>query len=195
MDKMAIIEGHFSDSIQAKIKSADALPPSIARASDGLVFALMNGHKILTCGNGGSAGDAQHFSSELLNRFEVERPGLPAISLAADNSTLTAIANDYRYEEVFSKQVHALGLPGDVLLAFSTSGNSKNIIEAIHAAHQRDMIVIALSGKNGGKMRAALRPQDVEICVPNDNTARIQECHLVIIHTLCDLIDKSLFGS
>lgn len=194
MDKIALIEGHFSDSIQTKIKAADALPTIIAKAGDALVHALMNGNKILSCGNGGSAGDAQHFSSELLNRYEVERPSLPAIALTADMSTITAIANDYRYEEVFSKQILALGSPGDILLAISTSGNSKNVLEAIHAAHQRNMLVLALTGKEGGKMRPLLRSQDIEICIPSDVTARIQECHLVVIHCLCDFIDKSLFG-
>ncbi len=150
--------------------------------------------KILSCGNGGSAGDAQHFSSELLNRFERERPGLPAIALTTDSSTLTSIANDYAYEDIFAKQVRALGRSGDILLAISTSGNSENVNRAIAAAHERSMQVVALSGRDGGRMAEILVAGDVEIRVPADRTARIQEVHLVIIHCLCDLIDESLFG-
>jgi len=156
---------------------------------------LRNDGKILSCGNGGSAGDAQHFSSELLNRFERERPGLPAIALTTDSSTLTSIANDYAYEEIFAKQVRALGKAGDVLLAISTSGNSANVNRAIVAAHERDMQIVALSGRDGGAMSALLNAGDVEIRVPAERTARIQEIHLVIIHCLCDLIDESLFGN
>jgi D-sedoheptulose 7-phosphate isomerase len=143
----------------------------------------------------GSAGDAQHFSSELLNRFERERPSLPAIALTTDSSTLTSIANDYSYNEVFSKQIRALGQPGDVLLAISTSGNSANVIQAIQAAHDREMIVVALTGRDGGGMASLLLPEDVEIRVPSTVTARIQEVHLLAIHCLCDLIDSQLFGS
>ena len=150
---------------------------------------------MLSCGNGGSAGDAQHFSSELLNRFERERPSLPAIALTTDSSTITSIANDYSYNEIFSKQIRALGQPGDVLLAISTSGNSANIIQAIQAAHDREMIVVALTGRDGGDMASLLLPEDVEIRVPAKVTARIQEVHLLAIHCLCDLIDSQLFGS
>ena len=149
----------------------------------------------MPCGNGGSAGDAQHFSSELLNRFERERPSLPAIALTTDTSTITSIANDYSYNEIFSKQIRALGQPGDVLLAISTSGNSANIIQAIQAAHDREMIVVALTGRDGGGMASLLLPEDVEIRVPANVTARIQEVHLLAIHCLCDLIDSQLFGS
>ena len=187
------IKQHFHDSMQILMQSAEQLTEIIAQASDLLVQCLLNNNKILSCGNGGSAGDAMHFSSELLNRFESERPSLPAIALSTDINTITAIANDYRYEDIFSKQIKALGHHGDVLLAISTSGNSKNIIEAIHAAHQRDMSVIALTGNNGGEIAKILSASDVNICVPATRTARIQEAHLVIIHSLCDMIDKELF--
>ncbi|UTW49231.1 phosphoheptose isomerase [Bacterioplanoides sp. SCSIO 12839] len=188
------IIGHFGASIETKMLSAEELPPYIEQAGHVMVQSLLTGGKILTCGNGGSAGDAQHFSSELLNRFERERPSLPAIALTTDSSTVTSIANDYSYNEVFSKQIRALGNPGDVLLAVSTSGNSANVIQAIQAAHEREMTVVALSGKDGGGMASLLTAEDVEIRVPSDVTARIQEVHLVAIHCLCDFIDCSLFG-
>lgn len=188
------IISHFGASIETKMLSAEELPPYIEQAGQSMVQALLNGGKILTCGNGGSAGDAQHFSSELLNRFERERPSLPAIALTTDSSTVTSIANDYSYNEIFSKQIRALGNPGDVLLAVSTSGNSANVIQAIQAAHEREMTVVALSGKDGGGMASLLTAEDVEIRVPSDVTARIQEVHLVAIHCLCDFIDCSLFG-
>ena len=194
MDMIQDIQNHFSESIQTKIAAADALPPAIAKAAEIMTQALLNNKKILSCGNGGSAGDAQHFSSELLNRFEGERPSLPGIALTTDTGTLTAIANDYHYNEVFSKQIRALGQEGDVLLAISTSGNSANVVEAIKAAHERGMSIVALTGRNGGKMAPALKATDVEIRVPSDRTARIQETHLVVIHCLCALIDKTLFG-
>jgi D-sedoheptulose 7-phosphate isomerase len=189
------IRGHFADSIAAKQASVAVLVEPIARATDLLTGTLRAGGKILSCGNGGSAGDAQHFSAELLNRFERERPGLAAMALSTDTSTLTSIANDYAYEQVFSKQVSALGRPGDTLLAISTSGNSPNVIAAIHAAHERGMRVVALTGRNGGKMAPALGGGDVEIRVPAERTARIQEVHLVVIHCLCDGIDQALFGA
>ena len=159
-----------------------------------MVNCLLNDGKILSCGNGGSAGDAQHFSAELLNRFEKERPGLPAIAITTDSSTLTAIANDYDYNEIFAKQVSALGQSNDVLLAISTSGNSPNIVEAIRAAHDREMKIVALTGRDGGAMADLLSAEDIEIRVPSDRTARIQEVHLVVIHCLCDYIDTKLFG-
>ena len=159
-----------------------------------MVGSLLNDGKILSCGNGGSAGDAQHFSAELLNRFEKERPGLPAIAITTDSSTLTAIANDYSYNEIFSKQVSALGQSNDVLLAISTSGNSANVMEAMKAAHERDMKIVALTGRDGGAMADLLSTEDIEIRVPADRTARIQEVHLVVIHCLCDYIDTKLFG-
>lgn len=188
------IIGHFGASIETKALAAEQLPPYIERAAQIMVNTLLSGGKILSCGNGGSAGDAQHFSSELLNRFERERPSLPAIALTTDSSTMTSIANDYSYNEVFSKQIRALGNPGDVLLAISTSGNSGNVVQAIQAAHEREMTVVALSGKNGGHMASLLTADDVEIRVPSTVTARIQEIHLLAIHCLCDLIDCSLFG-
>jgi len=185
---------HFNASIETKNQSAELLPPLIEYAANIMVNSLLNGGKILSCGNGGSAGDSQHFSSELLNRFERERPSLPAIALTTDSSTVTSIANDYSYNEVFSKQIRALGNPGDVLLAISTSGNSGNVVQAIQAAHEREMQVVALTGKDGGSMASLMGPNDVEIRVPSDVTARIQEVHLLVIHCLCDLIDCSLFG-
>ena len=163
-------------------------------AGEVMVGSLLNDGKILSCGNGGSAGDAQHFSAELLNRFEKERPGLPAIAITTDSSTLTAIANDYSYNEIFSKQVSALGQSNDVLLAISTSGNSANVMEAMKAAHERDMKIVALTGRDGGAMADLLSAEDIEIRVPADRTARIQEVHLVVIHCLCDYIDTKLFG-
>jgi D-sedoheptulose 7-phosphate isomerase len=194
MDLMNRIQQHFLDSIAAKEQAAQLLPESIHAAGSAMVSCLLNDGKILTCGNGGSAGDAQHFSAELLNRFEKERPGLPALALTTDSSTLTAIANDYDYNEVFSKQVSALGQAGDVLLAISTSGNSGNVIAAIKAARERQMITVALTGKDGGAMADLMTKNDVEIRVPSDRTARIQEVHLVVIHCLCDFIDTQLFG-
>jgi D-sedoheptulose 7-phosphate isomerase len=156
--------------------------------------ALANGNRILACGNGGSAADAQHFAAELIGRFERERPGLPAIALSTDSSVLTAIGNDYSFEQIFSKQVRALGQPGDVLLAITTSGNSANVLAAIEAAHEREMIVVALTGKGGGRTNEVLTDTDIQICVPSDRTARIQEVHLLTIHCLCDGIDAMLLG-
>ncbi len=194
MDLEQRVLGHFKASIETKENSAERLTAPIAIAAERIVSSLLNGGKVLSCGNGGSAGDAQHFSSELLNRFERERPSLPAIALTTDSSTLTSIANDYSYNEVFSKQVLALGQAGDILLAISTSGNSANVIEAIHAAHDREMFVVSLTGRDGGDMASIRHDKDVEIRVPSEVTARIQEVHLLIIHCLCDLIDHQLFG-
>jgi len=185
---------HFEDSITVKQQSLDVLVEPIHRAGELMVNSLLNNGKILSCGNGGSAGDAQHFSAELLNRFEKERPGLPAMALTTDSSTLTAIANDYSYEEIFSKQVSALGQAGDILLAISTSGNSANVAAAMKAAQERDMLLVVLSGNDGGSMAGIVREQDIEIRVPSSRTARIQEVHLVVIHCLCDFIDTRLFG-
>ena len=188
------ISQHFQDSIAVKQQSLEVLIEPIHRAGEAIVNSLLNNGKILSCGNGGSAGDAQHFSAELLNRFEKERPGLPAIALTTDSSTLTAIANDYSYEEIFSKQVSALGQAGDVLLAISTSGNSANVAAAMKAAQEREMLTVVLSGNDGGTMASLLGEQDIEIRVPSRRTARIQEVHLVVIHCLCDFIDTQLFG-
>jgi D-sedoheptulose 7-phosphate isomerase len=194
MDLTSRIKQNFHDSINTKQLAAELLAEPLATAAQMITQCLLGGGKVLSCGNGGSAGDAQHFSSEMLNRFEMERPGLPAVALTTDSSTLTSIANDYSYDQVFSKQVSALGQQGDILLAISTSGNSTNVNRAIEAAHEREMQVIALSGKQGGDMASALTADDVEIRVPSDSTARIQEVHLLAIHCICDLVDHQLLG-
>lgn len=188
------IRANFSESIQIKINTADSIINIIAEAAEEIVQALLEGHKILSCGNGGSACDALHFSSQMVNRFKQERPGLPAIALSSDISTLTAIANDYHFSDVFAKQVRTLGQPGDLLLAISTSGNSANIVNAIKAAHDKNMGVIALTGFDGGKIIDHLQEKDIEIRVPAYDTARTQETHLLIIHCICDIIDFRLFG-
>lgn len=186
---------HFAESISVKEAAAAALVEPIAAGGRLMGRCLQNDGKILSCGNGGSAADSQHFSSELLNRFERERPGLPGVALTTDSSTLTSIANDYAYQDIFAKQVRALGRTGDVLLAISTSGNSENVNRAIVAAHERGMHIVALSGRDGGAMAPLLAAEDIEIRVPAERTARIQEVHLVAIHCLCDLIDEYLFGT
>jgi len=191
-DPVTRVRQHFETSIRLKQAAMTELAPRIAMAAETLYTTLRAGGKILSCGNGGSAGDAQHFSSEMLNRFELERQGLAAIALTTDTSTLTSIANDYSYSQVFSRQVLALGGSGDVLLAISTSGNSANVLAAVTAAHDRDMQVIALTGSGGGRISAMLTTGDVEICVPADSTARIQEVHLLVIHCLCDLVDQHI---
>jgi D-sedoheptulose 7-phosphate isomerase len=194
MNLISRISQHFTDSAQLKLQAMELLAGPLARASERMVECLMKEGKILSCGNGGSAADAQHFSAELLNRFEKERPPLAAMALSTDTSTITSIANDYDYNEVFSKQVRALGHPGDILLAISTSGNSANVMEAISAAHDRQMDVVALTGKKGGKIAALLGPNDVHVCVPAERTARIQEVHLLCLHCMCDAIDSLLLG-
>ncbi|MBT8102686.1 MAG: phosphoheptose isomerase [Gammaproteobacteria bacterium] len=194
MDPITRVRDHFAESIATKQIAAEQIGESIVAAGRVMSDALLDDGKILSCGNGGSAADSQHFSSELLNRFEMERPGLPAMALTTDSSTLTSISNDYAYEEIFSKQVRALGRPADVLLGISTSGNSENVIRAIHAAHERGMNVVALTGRDGGRMASLFAEGDVEIRVPATRTARIQEVHLVVIHCLCDLIDSALLG-
>ncbi len=186
--------GLFAASLAVKTQAMQCLPETIAVAARQMAVALHNGNKILSCGNGGSAGDAQHFSSELLNRFERERPSLPAIALTTDSSTITSIANDYAYREVFSKQIKALGNKNDILLAISTSGNSENVFAAVETAHLKEMNVVLLSGRDGGNIAKILKKDDVEIRVPAQSTARIQEVHLLVIHCLCDLIDAQLFG-
>jgi D-sedoheptulose 7-phosphate isomerase len=189
-DSITDIQEIFSDSIATKQQAAESITPAIARAAEQLISCLQNGHKVLTCGNGGSAADAQHFSSELLNRFEQERPALAAIALTTDSSTITSIANDYHFDQVFAKQVMALGQPGDILLGISTSGNSGNIVAAVEAAHKKQMHAIILSGRDGGKLATLIQESDTEIRVPARRTARVQEVHLLVIHCLCELIDK-----
>ncbi len=194
MDYVSRIRRQFEASAQLKLDAAATLAPVIAQAAEALTEALLANSKILACGNGGSAADAQHFAAEMVGRFERERPELPAIALTTDTSILTAVANDYAFEQVFAKQVRALGSKGDVLLAFSTSGNSGNVIAAIAAAHEREMRIVALTGKGGGRIAGILMPRDVNVCVPHDRTARIQEVHLLVLHCLCDAIDHTLLG-
>jgi len=185
---------HFKDSAELKMKVKESLAGPIAESAQAFFDCVANDGKILCCGNGGSAADAQHFAAELINRFEKERPGMACIALTTDSSVLTSIANDYEYNQIFSKQVHALGLPGDSLLAISTSGNSPNVLAAIHAAHERSMRVVILTGRDGGEMARAAKEGDVLICVDARSTARIQEVHLLTLHCLCDLIDYHLLG-
>jgi len=194
MDLISRISQHFADSAQTKLDAIEMLSAPIAEAAEAMVACLLGNGKILACGNGGSAADAQHFAAELVGRFEMERQGLAAIALTTDSSIMTALSNDYGYKAIFDKQVRALGQPGDVLLAISTSGNSANVIEAINAAHDNDLRVVALTGKGGGEIAELLRDTDVHISVPSDRTARIQEVHLLAIHCLCDGIDCLLLG-
>ncbi|HSD43799.1 MAG TPA: phosphoheptose isomerase [Burkholderiales bacterium] len=195
MDLVARVSRHFSDSAHIKLAAVDALAQPIVRATEVMVGCLLSSGKILACGNGGSAADSQHFAAEMLNRFERERPGLAAMALTTDTSTLTSIANDYEYNLVFSKQVLALGQPNDVLLAISTSGNSSNVVAAVRAAHEREMKVVALTGRGGGEIGRQLAAGDVHLCVPHNQTARIQEVHLLTLHCLCDGIDCLLLGT
>jgi D-sedoheptulose 7-phosphate isomerase len=188
------IRQHFQESAQLKLQAAEELAEPISQAVEIMFTALSNGNKILACGNGGSAADCQHFAAELVGRFERERLPLPALALTTDTSILTAIGNDYGFREVYAKQVQAFGQSGDVLLALSTSGNSANVVAAIEAAVERDMRIIALTGKGGGVMGELMSDADVHICVPHDRTARIQEVHSLTIHILCDGIDVALFG-
>jgi D-sedoheptulose 7-phosphate isomerase len=190
----ARVTAQFAESAQLKSDASQALAEPIARAGTLLAEALRNGGKVLACGNGGSAADAQHFAAELINRFEIERAPLAAVALTTDSSTLTSIANDYAYEQVFAKQVRGIGRRGDALLAISTSGNSANVLEAMRAAHELGLRVVALTGNGGGRMGALLSAGDVHICVPHKRTARIQEVHLLALHCLCDAIDLQLFG-
>lgn len=194
MDLTARIHKQFEDSAQAKLNSKSVLTQPLIATAQAMADCLQADGKILCCGNGGSAADAQHFAAELINRFEMERPPLAAVALTTDSSVLTSIANDYDYNQIFSKQVLGLGRAGDVLLAISTSGNSVNVVAAIEAAHARKMIVVALTGRDGGKMGAILNAGDIHICVPDKVTARIQEVHLLSLHCICDGIDQLMFG-
>jgi len=194
VDTIHRIRAHFTDSAQLKLAVVDALAPQIARAAALMTECFLADRKILACGNGGSASDAQHFAAEMVGRFERERPELPAISLATDTSILTAVANDYDFAQVFARQVRALGGVGDVLLAISTSGNSGNVVAAVEAAQERDMRIVALTGRDGGRVGELLTSRDVHLCVPHTVTARIQEVHILAIHCLCDAIDTSLLG-
>jgi len=194
MDHVAHVRSHFQDAIELKSRMSETLAPAIARAGVALAEALRRGNKVLACGNGGSAGDCQHFAAELVGRFERERPGLPAIALTVDTSALTAIANDYSYDVVFSRQVEALGREGDVLVALSTSGNSRNVIGAMKAASARGMAVIALTGRDGGEMGRMLGATDHHLNVAHPRTMRIQEVHILALHCLCDTVDIVLHG-
>ena len=194
MDLIARVTQHFEDSIRTKQEAVEQLAAPLVTAIEALTSSIVNGGKILACGNGGSAADAQHFAAEMVGRFEVERQELAAIALTTDTSILTAVANDYDFNQIFARQVRALGHAGDVLLAISTSGNSGNVIEAIAAAQDAGMRIIALTGRDGGKIGRMLRDDDIELCVPVARTARIQETHILMIHCLCDGIDSLLLG-
>jgi len=194
MDLTAHLRQHFEEGIELRRRMAQTLPAEIARAGEALAAAMKAGRKALACGNGGSAADSQHFAAEMVGRFERERPGMPAIALTTDTSALTAIANDYDFDRVFSRQVEALGDPGDVLLAISTSGNSKNVVEAVRAAQAKDLVVIALTGRDGGAMAKMLRSQDFHLNVAHPRTMRIQEVHLLVIHCLCEVVDNVIYG-
>jgi len=195
MDTRQRVKALFDASIETKQAAREQLAPAIAAAAAAMTRTLLAERKVLACGNGGSAGDAMHIAAELVNRFELERPALPAIALTADTPTLTAIANDHDYAQVFARQVQALGASGDLLLAISTSGRSPSVVAAVATAHDRGLTVVSLSGKDGGDVADLLGPDDVEIRVPSDSTARIQEVHLLVLHCLCDLIDQELFGT
>jgi len=188
------IQQQFFDSADLMYAAADVLSKPIAEAVDAVMGCITAGGKLMVCGNGGSASDAQHFAAEFVGRFERERPGLAALALTTDTAILTAIGNDYDFNSIFSKQVQALGTPGDVLIAISTSGNSANVLAAVEAAHAKDMTVVALTGRAGGKLGALMTDTDVHICVPHDRTARIQEIHGLALHCLCDAVDQQLLG-
>jgi D-sedoheptulose 7-phosphate isomerase len=194
MNHVEHLKQHFMEGVELRKQMAETMPKEIARAGEALAQALKGGRKVLACGNGGSAADSQHFAAEMVGRFERERPGLPGIALTTDTSALTAIANDYDFDRVFSKQVEALGQAGDFLLAISTSGNSSNVVEAIKAAHAKGLVVIALTGRDGGAMGKMLRPQDFHLNVAHPRTMRVQEIHLLAIHCLCEVVDNVIFG-
>ena len=194
MDLTAHLRTHFEEGIELRKRMAETLPPEIVRAGTAIVEAVKAGRKVLSCGNGGSAADSQHFAAEFVGRFERERPGMPAISLTVDTSALTAIANDYDFDRVFAKQVEALGMPGDVLLGISTSGNSKNVVKAMEVAQSKGLVVIALTGRDGGAMGRMLRKQDYHLNVAHPRTMRVQEVHLLVIHCLCEVVDTLIHG-
>jgi D-sedoheptulose 7-phosphate isomerase len=194
MDLLSRVRRHFQESANLHLGAAEAMAPLVIVAADAIVHCFMNEGKVLACGNGGSAADAQHLAAELVGRYERERPGLSAISLATDTSVLSALANDYDYSEVFSRQISALGHAGDVLVAISTSGNSGNIVAAVRAAREREMTVVALTGRGGGHVAELMGERDVHLCVHHTVTARIQEMHILLIHCLCDAIDCALLG-
>ena len=194
MDLAAHLRQHFEEGIELRRRMAETLPAVIAAAGTALAEALRSGHKALSCGNGGSAADAQHFAAEIVGRFERERPGMPAIALTTDSCALTAIANDYDFDRVFSKQVEALGAKGNVLLAISTSGNSRNVIEAVKAAQAKGLVVIALTGRDGGAIGKILAPGDFHVNVAHPRTMRIQEMHLTVVHCLCEVVDNAIYG-
>jgi len=194
MNSAENLRKHFEEGIELRRKMAESMPAQIAKAGEALAAALKSGRKVLSCGNGGSAADSQHFAAELVGRFERERPGLAGIALTTDTSALTAIANDYSYEQVFAKQVLALGQAGDFLLGISTSGNSKNVVEAMKAAHARGMHVIALTGRDGGEMGRMVRAGDFHLNVAHPRTMRVQEIHLLAVHCLCEVVDNVIFG-
>lgn len=194
MEPLERIAENFKESVELTIKAGEILGPKIVQAADAMTSCLLNERKVLSCGNGGSAAEAQRFSGMMLNRFNMERPGLPAIALTTDTSTITSISNDYQYADIFSKQIRALGQPGDILLAFSSSGESHNIIHAIDAAHEREMSIIALTGREGGQIVDLMHDNDIEIRAPSWSTAKIHELHLLIVNCLCDLIDHQLLG-
>ena len=194
MDLTAHLRTHFEEGIELRKRMAETLPAEIVRAGTAIVEAVKAGRKVLSCGNGGSAADSQHFAAEFVGRFERERPGMPAISLTVDTSALTAIANDYDFDRVFAKQVEALGMPGDVLLGISTSGNSKNVVKAMEVAQSKGLVVIALTGRDGGAMGRMLRKQDYHLNVAHPRTMRVQEVHLLVIHCLCEVVDNLIHG-
>jgi D-sedoheptulose 7-phosphate isomerase len=194
MDLTAHLRTHFEEGIELRKRMAETLPAQIVRAGNAIVEAVRTGHKVLSCGNGGSAADSQHFAAEFVGRFERERPGMPAISLTVDTSALTAIANDYDFDRVFAKQVEALGVAGDVLLGISTSGNSRNVVKAMEVAQAKGLIVIALTGRDGGAMGKMLRAQDYHLNVAHPRTMRVQEVHLLVIHCLCEVVDNVIHG-
>lgn len=194
MDLTAHLRTHFEEGIELRKRMAETLPAEIVRAGTAIVEAVKAGRKVLSCGNGGSAADSQHFAAEFVGRFERERPGMPAISLTVDTSALTAIANDYDFDRVFAKQVEALGMPGDVLLGISTSGNSKNVVKAMEVAQSKGLVVIALTGRDGGAMARMLRKQDYHLNVAHPRTMRVQEVHLLVIHCLCEVVDNLIHG-